>query len=1346
MTRGLSLLSLALTLLACSVAAGVAPAPARFILDAAPLAQPPAIDARLGEWKSAPHLALLGGGRWQPALPGAAYGGSSDLAARIYSAWDPGYLYLACEVYDDRLVPGPATRPWQGDCLILAFDPRKDGGQAYQADDSEFVVAFSPAAPPTLLRTYPPPRVGVVPSAKVAVRKDYRPPQPTDTAPMPRVKLTYELAIPWAQIKSGGKPGVTLGFALAVCDSDGTGRKGWLETGPGLVGAKAPARFALIGLRPAAARLPRLTAAPAPAATAAAQPAPVQPASPSPQAPAPLAPLPPLAPVSSPPAAPARPPAPAFTPQFSRPDVVRFDADCLTVANEDTLLLSASLHYFRVPRAEWADRLGKLAAAGITCVETPIPWNWHERREGSTDLADLDDFLTLAQRAGLFVMVRVGPYIGVEWDAGGYPAWLAAQRISYQTAAGPYLDCCGHWLERVLPVIKQHQVTAGGKVLLVALEASPATEALYRQTRAAGIEVPILTTGSPLARGAGSQLAVNLVDAISLFPRWDLAAAAGALAAQRQEEPAAPLTLAELGIGWFSTMGGLPSPAQPGVEAEQAEMAAKLALEQGAGIINLYLGAGGSNPGFWAADWITTTYDYAAPISETGALSRKYYRLRLVADLVNLFGPSLARARPAQSDLVKADLEEVSVSERINGNTAFLFLRPTLLPGSPEGAYHLRLTYLDPATGQAVTIPNTGKIALGNRESKVLVAGLSLAGMALRYATSEIAAISEAADRTLLVLYGEPGTPGELALAATSKPLVVGQPLAQEWDEAARTLTLNYLFSDQDQVVLVDNLELLLLAKERASRLWLAGTGNPRLPVITDAYLVSSARANREGADLTLHCRQGTAQVAMVLPATPSAVTVDGKQAPFAYDSTTRCLRFGLTTPEFYGDRPRPSLITRLFRAVQEGEPGLSQTFGSARALPEPLGGGTGWKQCQFQPLWELGILDNGYACYHLEFEPAGNNYLAVESYAADPKLVFMNGRLVPALCNNLKVTQADISDRARLGTNTLDIIYLNQGRANAGPRMAEPKGISGVQLLNLAGPAAGGQPLPKWKVRLVATLASEPAQAAPAFDDRGWETVEVGNGPQAVLEGYRGFAWYRTHASISEGDLASKMALLSFGGVDDACWVYVNGVKVGERASAGKAFQLDITSHLRPGDNLLAVAVENRGGSGGILQPVALALVSRAGPKLPSALVREGLYGEQNGYPQAAYNDERWHILKLGDWKRNHQAFASHDGMVWYRLKFSLPSRTGWHPAWVLRMAALGEATIYLNGRVLGKYTAAGPQSEFYLPPDWLAPGKPNMIAVAVRNDGGPGGLTQAAIAADPSCLVKERAVRVSF
>ena len=108
-------------------------------------------------------------------------------------------------------------------------------------------------------------------------------------------------------------------------------------------------------------------------------------------------------------------------------------------------IYSGAMHYFRIPRAHWEDRLQKLKAAGFNTVETYVCWNLHEPRPGEFDFSgmlDIAAYLRIAQKVGLYAIVRPGPYICAEWDFGGFPAWLLKDknmrlRCNYE----PYLAC-----------------------------------------------------------------------------------------------------------------------------------------------------------------------------------------------------------------------------------------------------------------------------------------------------------------------------------------------------------------------------------------------------------------------------------------------------------------------------------------------------------------------------------------------------------------------------------------------------------------------------------------------------------------------------------------------------------------------------------------------------------------------------------------------------------------------------------------------------------------------------------------------------------------------------------------
>ncbi|KAF6027346.1 GLB1L2 [Bugula neritina] len=97
------------------------------------------------------------------------------------------------------------------------------------------------------------------------------------------------------------------------------------------------------------------------------------------------------------------------------------------IDGKKTRLFSGAMHYFRIPREYWKDRLIKLRSSGCNVLETYVPWNLHEPRRGEynfKDMLDLRAYVQLAEECGLFVILRPGPYICSEWDLGGLPRWV----------------------------------------------------------------------------------------------------------------------------------------------------------------------------------------------------------------------------------------------------------------------------------------------------------------------------------------------------------------------------------------------------------------------------------------------------------------------------------------------------------------------------------------------------------------------------------------------------------------------------------------------------------------------------------------------------------------------------------------------------------------------------------------------------------------------------------------------------------------------------------------------------------------------------------------------------------
>ncbi|NEC65494.1 glycoside hydrolase family 35 protein [Streptomyces sp. SID9727] len=316
--------------------------------------------------------------------------------------------------------------------------------------------------------------------------------------------------------------------------------------------------------------------------------------------------------------------------------------DDFRIDGKPVRLLSGALHYFRVYEGQWDHRLAMLRAMGLNCVETYVPWNLHEPLPGRfRDTGALGRFLDAAHRAGLWAIVRPGPYICAEWENGGLPAWVTGRfgrRV--RTRDEGYLDAVRAWFAELLPQVAERQIDRGGPVIMVQAEneyGSYGTDAVHLRRvtellRAYGVEVPLFTSDGP----EDHMLTGGSVPGLLATANFG-SGAREAFRVLRRHQASGPLMCMEFWCGWFEHWGA------PPVVREPAQAAAALAeiLECGASV-NVYMAHGGTNFAGWAGANrsgplqdeellpTVTSYDYDAPVDEYGRATEKFRLFREV--------------------------------------------------------------------------------------------------------------------------------------------------------------------------------------------------------------------------------------------------------------------------------------------------------------------------------------------------------------------------------------------------------------------------------------------------------------------------------------------------------------------------------------------------------------------------------------------------------------------------------------------------------------------------------------------------------------------------------------------
>ncbi|XP_074047416.1 beta-galactosidase-1-like protein isoform X2 [Macrotis lagotis] len=288
--------------------------------------------------------------------------------------------------------------------------------------------------------------------------------------------------------------------------------------------------------------------------------------------------------------------------------------------------VSGSLHYARVPRRLWPDRLHKMRTAGLNAVQLYVPWNYHEPQPGVYNFrgnGDLPAFLRMAAQEDLL---------------GGLPSWLLRKPdIVLRTSDPDFLAAVDSWFHVLLPMVQPWLYHNGGNIISVQVENEYgsyfACDFRYMRHLAGlfrallGDEIVLFTTDGPEELSCGTLQ--GLYATVDFGPADNMTES---FAMQRKYEPRGPLVNSEYYTGWLDYWGWNHST----VGVKSVSKALEDILEVGASV-NMYMFHGGTNFGYWnGADWknkylpVTTSYDYDAPLSEAGDPTPKLLAIQSV--------------------------------------------------------------------------------------------------------------------------------------------------------------------------------------------------------------------------------------------------------------------------------------------------------------------------------------------------------------------------------------------------------------------------------------------------------------------------------------------------------------------------------------------------------------------------------------------------------------------------------------------------------------------------------------------------------------------------------------------
>ncbi|XP_072302829.1 beta-galactosidase-1-like protein 2 isoform X2 [Eucyclogobius newberryi] len=275
-----------------------------------------------------------------------------------------------------------------------------------------------------------------------------------------------------------------------------------------------------------------------------------------------------------------------------------------TLEGEPFRIIGGAIHYFRVPWAYWRDRLLKMKACGLNTVTTYVPWSLHQPQKElfnfQTQL-DLEAFLNLAFELGMWVILCPGPYISSELDLGGLPSWLLRDdKMKLRTTYAGFSEAVNVYFNKLIPKL----------VPLQALQTRGMTELLLTSD-----SCDTLKSGS--VNGVVRTLKLQKLNQRNIQDLNSL-------------QPNSPTMIMDYWTGWYDAWGELHHILPP----EDMVSTVREVLRRGMSV-SLYMFHGGSSFGFMSGALADPTYkalvpsyDYDAPLSESGEYTPKYHLLR----------------------------------------------------------------------------------------------------------------------------------------------------------------------------------------------------------------------------------------------------------------------------------------------------------------------------------------------------------------------------------------------------------------------------------------------------------------------------------------------------------------------------------------------------------------------------------------------------------------------------------------------------------------------------------------------------------------------------------------------
>ncbi|KAI0121127.1 beta-galactosidase B [Xylariales sp. AK1849] len=612
-------------------------------------------------------------------------------------------------------------------------------------------------------------------------------------------------------------------------------------------------------------------------------------------------------------------------------DVVEWDHYSFHIDGQRLFVFSGEFHYWRYPVPElWRDLLEKVKAAGFNAFSIYNHWGYHNPTPGVLDFEsgahNFTSIMTLAKEVGLFMIVRPGPYVNAEANAGGFPLWVTTGEYgALRDNDTRYTEAWTPYMTEISKIIAPHLITNGGNVILFQIENElgkqwtnvttktdnpPAQEymqSLEDTARANGIDVP-LTHNLPNMNGYSWSKdfsnATGNVDVVGLdsYPScWscNLSECTGTngeyVAYQTAnyydyftvQSPTQPNFMPEFQGGSYNPWGGPQGGCPENIGADFANLFYRNLIYQRVSAVSLYMLFGGTSWGWHAAPVVASSYDYSSPISENRIIGSKYYETKLLTQFTRV-ATDLAMTDRIGNNTAYSSNSAIATSELRNPETGAGFY-VTQHVDSPSSTFETFTLDVNTSAGP-LTIPQYGgSITINGHQSKIIVTDFAFGSKSLLYSTAEVLTYAIINGKETLVLWVPTGESGEFTIEGVKRAKLTScngcanVKILPGESNVAISFMQN---AGMSLIELGDGSRVVLLDRSAAYLFWAPRLDNNPLEagnstvLVQGPYLVRSALLEDKALKLTGDVANAT-KITVFAPKSVCSVTWNGKRLAF---------------------------------------------------------------------------------------------------------------------------------------------------------------------------------------------------------------------------------------------------------------------------------------------------------------------------------------------------------------------------------------------------------------------------------------------------------------------------------